>query len=570
MASLFPKKVLKIMKAKLWKFAVMRFLGITLFVGLFLSGSRPSAGQCISLFPYSEDFESGPSGWVSGGTNSDWTWGVPAKFRINSAGSGTSCWITGGLSSPTYNGGQKSWLQSPCFDFSNNPNPYVSFLIFWDTERQYDGGNLQYSLNGGSTWLNAGSSAVVSDCKNTNWFNTISINNLSGLAAPQNGWSGSIVPTSGSCLGGGGSGQWVSASLCLSFLSGRPDVTFRFTFASGTTCNNYDGLAIDSFVVGELTVPDIDFDIICDSGKVVRFEAFGGDCPRGVSWDFGDPQSGNNASAQGQTLHEFSTPGVYTITLNFDEPCFGAVTKRRTLNIPEATAEITPVSCAGNEDGAICVDLQGILNPDYSWTFGTASDSSCISSLDTGLYVLEVTADSTCAGPFSWIIGYDPDARPRPSLPGRLLYCEGEELIIDPGSYSSYLWQDGSTDPVYVVRDTGWVSVEVTDIKGCVGADSTYVRRNCFTGLYVPSAFTPGGDQLNATFRPVSEELEEYELKVFNRLGQQVFFTSNQLDGWDGSFRGEACPEGIYVWQIRYRAPSEKEKVIYGRVSLLY
>ena len=552
------------------KFAGMRFDGIILFVSLSLLGIRQSSGQCLSAFPYFEDFESGPAGWVSGGVNSDWSWGAPSKFRINSAGSGSSCWITGGLSSPTYNGGQKSWVQSPCFDFTNNANPYVSFLIFWDTERQYDGGNLQYSLNGGTTWTNAGNTAVVTDCKNQNWFNTISINNLSGLASPQNGWSGSVVPTSGSCLGGGGSGQWVTASLCLGFLAGRPDVTFRFTFASGTTCNNYDGLAIDSFVVSELNPPVVDFDILCDSADVVRFQAFGGDCPRGVSWDFGDPASGNNSSNLLQPSHQFSKAGIYTITLQFDEPCFGAVIKRRTLNIPKATAEIIPVRCVGNKDGAICVEMQGVVNPVFNWTVNPSSDSSCITALDTGIYVLEVSADSTCAGPFSWFVGYDPEARPRPAMPGQLLFCEGDELIIDPGPFSSYSWQDGSTDSVFVVRDTGWVSVVVSDDKGCVGSDSTYVRRNCFTGLYVPSAFTPGDDLLNEVFRPVSEKLEGFEFKVFNRLGQQIFMTRNQLEGWDGRFRGEKCASGVYVWKVRYRAPSDKERVIYGRVSLLY
>ena len=94
-----------------------------------------------------EDFESGPSGWISGGANSDWTWGTPAKVRITGAGSGNSCWISGGLTNATYNGGEKAWIQSPCFDFTSVPRPYVQFLIFWDTQRQYDGGNLQYSTN---------------------------------------------------------------------------------------------------------------------------------------------------------------------------------------------------------------------------------------------------------------------------------------------------------------------------------------------------------------------------------------------------------------------------------------
>ena len=65
-----------------------------------------SFSQCatpISNFPYREDFETSNGNWVPGGTFSDWTWGTPSKPVINSAGSGSKCWITGGLKNAGYN-----------------------------------------------------------------------------------------------------------------------------------------------------------------------------------------------------------------------------------------------------------------------------------------------------------------------------------------------------------------------------------------------------------------------------------------------------------------------------------
>jgi gliding motility-associated-like protein len=47
--------------------------------------------------------------------------------------------------------------------------------------------------------------------------------------------------------------------------------------------------------------------------------------------------------------------------------------------------------------------------------------------------------------------------------------------IAPEGTYSTYLWQDGSTASNYTTGQEGWVRVEVTDVNGCPGRDSVYV-----------------------------------------------------------------------------------------------
>ncbi|MBK8580464.1 MAG: hypothetical protein IPL86_01080 [Flavobacteriales bacterium] len=115
-------------------------------------------GQCgtfITAFPSSEGFENAAV-WVSGGTANDWAWGVPAHPNINTAGGGLKAWCVGGLSGTFYNNNERSWLESPCFDFSSLNTPRISFKIYWEVERQYDGMILQYSTDGGTTYNNVG------------------------------------------------------------------------------------------------------------------------------------------------------------------------------------------------------------------------------------------------------------------------------------------------------------------------------------------------------------------------------------------------------------------------------
>jgi hypothetical protein len=93
---------------------------------------QKAIAQCttpINIFPYTEGFETTNGNWTTGGTASDWAWGTPNKTIINSAATGSKCWIVGGLTGNFYNNGERSWLQSPCFDFTTLQYPHISFNV---------------------------------------------------------------------------------------------------------------------------------------------------------------------------------------------------------------------------------------------------------------------------------------------------------------------------------------------------------------------------------------------------------------------------------------------------------
>lgn len=543
-----------------------RILVLIVFIWFDVSVLR---GQCIATYPFVEDFEAGTGNWVPGGANGDWAHGSPNKPRINAAGSGAKCWITGGLSNANYNGGQKSWLESPCFDFSFLSRPYLSFLIYWDTERQYDGGNLQYSLNNGVTWQNVGNSSTNPNCRTANWFNASSINNLSGLASPTQGWSGTTVNSSGSCLGGNGSGAWKNARYCLSNLAGEPNVMFRFTFSSGTTCNNYDGLAIDSFSVSELPLPALDFSYSCEGNGRVRFVADAGTCPTGASWNFDDPGSLVNSSTSSVDTHTFSGPGEYFVTWTLTEPCIGSRTVTRKVVIPDVDATVYPESCPGALDGAIALTIPAYPGLLISWNTIPVQTADSLSGLAAGTYEVVVNADSACALVSRIEVETNPDALPKSELPQLLFICPPEELQVTPGVFAFYEWSDGSNDSFFDIFDAGTYSVTITSAAGCTATDSVVVLENCFTDVFLPSAFTPNVDGKNEVFMPVSGVIPFMRFSVYNRMGQQLFITETQNSGWDGTYSGGECPEGIYAWKVEYRGPDNKNREKYGWFMLI-
>ncbi|WP_438946208.1 T9SS type B sorting domain-containing protein, partial [Sediminibacterium sp.] len=93
--------------------------------------------------------------------------------------------------------------------------------------------------------------------------------------------------------------------------------------------------------------------------------------------------------------------------------------------------------------------------------------------------------------------------------------------------------------------------VRVTGEAGCYGEDDITVR--VFSGgpqLFIPTAFTPNADGRNDVLRPVAVGITQLVyFSVFNRWGQQIFYTNELNKGWDGTFKGEPQPAGTYVFQ---------------------
>lgn len=85
-----------------------------------------------------------------------------------------------------------------------------------------------------------------------------------------------------------------------------------------------------------------------------------------------------------------------------------------------------------------------------------------------------------------------------------------------------------------------------------------------------PSAFTPNGDGLNDTYRPVlSGEVTQYLLRIYNRKNQLVFQTTHPEEAWDGNYRGTTQPHGAYLCVIQYTLAGGERKTEKGEFLLL-
>ncbi|MBS4044506.1 MAG: gliding motility-associated C-terminal domain-containing protein [Chitinophagaceae bacterium] len=602
--------------------------------------------QCtspISTFPYVQDFEATNGGWTSGGTNSDWAYGTPNKTVIANAASGTKCWIVGGLTGNNYNNAENSWIQSPCFNISSLSNPLLSFIVFWETEKKYDGASFRYSLDGGLTWLTLGSASSNNNCIGSNWFNTNFVTTLG-----TDGWSGNIQPTSPCPNGAGnGSGAWVTAKHNLISLAGQTSVIFRFTFAAGTQCNAYDGFAIDDFGISEAVQNQVNYNYSCLGNYSVAFTNNSSLCATNYLWNFNDPNTGiDSISTQENPTHTFSTPGIYNVKLTVTYPGNVMLSTTQTVTIIGVNTNInSSILCNGNSTGSITANaFGGNGNYNYSWNTTPTQNTATINNLNAGSYTVNVTNTNACSisktvvlneptalnanalikpnicnngngsiqltvagGKTPYQFAWSNNASTNPvmnlatgnytvtltdsnactlSLTNLIIkdssnniqiylgkdtaFCPGNQLILNPGNFEHYEWQDLSKQPTFTVSQTGTYSVTVTDKDGCKAFDTIEITVDC-KDVYFPTAFTPNGDGKNDFFGAIGNinALTFYQLFVYNRNGELIFSSSNSSKKWDGTIKGKKLDNGSYTWYASYSINNQPLQMQKGTIILI-
>jgi gliding motility-associated-like protein len=299
----------------------------------------------------------------------------------------------------------------------------------------------------------------------------------------------------------------------------------------------------------------------------------------GYQWSAGVPP-GQGATATGLCA------GSYTVTVLDMNACNG--TASFTINEPEPHAlqaiAATPEICPGNCDGTIVILSEGSAS--YSITGGDSFQTgSFFGGLCPGNYVIVTQDGSGClaqglatvgsAAPvvagFTW--SPDPVHVSDPTVTfNNTSTINAVDFSWDFGGIGSSTAESpeftfpGVLGENYVVCLTAWDANGCSDTY-CVGLEVLDVLQ-----VWIPNAFTPQGDGINDTFKPVFNlpDVADYEFLIFNRWGEQIFTSLSPDMGWDGRVGGVTSQTEVYVWKLIYRDPQNVErKELRGHVTLL-
>jgi gliding motility-associated-like protein len=89
--------------------------------------------------------------------------------------------------------------------------------------------------------------------------------------------------------------------------------------------------------------------------------------------------------------------------------------------------------------------------------------------------------------------------------------------------------------------------------------------------IALPTGFTPNADGINDIFAPLGPARfsKEFEFRIWNRWGQEVFRSGEPTKGWDGTFENSPAQTGVYAYLITYKDAYSESKILKGNVTLI-
>jgi gliding motility-associated-like protein len=213
-------------------------------------------------------------------------------------------------------------------------------------------------------------------------------------------------------------------------------------------------------------------------------------------------------------------------------------------------------------DVSICPANQTVLDAttagvSYSWVDNSTGPTLTVSA--AGNYWVEIT-ENGCSN--SDTVEVFVLAPPSFTLGADTVVCDPPFQISPSQAYTSYLWQDGSTNTMFTVSEPGTYNVTVTDASGCVGNAEIIVGNGCQPEIAVPNVFTPNNDEVNDEFFVEASNVENFKMVIVNRWGQVMREFDAPTDVWDGTApNGSPAKEGVYFWKLNYSYIENTEEV---------
>lgn len=293
------------------------------------------------------------------------------------------------------------------------------------------------------------------------------------------------------------------------------------------------------------------------------------------SWSPSTGLSSNN-SAFAQANPSVSTN--YTITgINYGYNKFCPFTKEILIDVlpkidPKVSANQT--ICAGQS-----VNLLAEGSNTYSWSPASSlsdgrSPSPVANPTITTIYTVQISYYNNCmvsntvqinvnptptvdAGE-DFVVNLDEPMHLNGVGSGTVTWIAGQEIMC-PVCPNSQIFPTQS----------GNYTIRAVNEFGCIADDVVHVEVTTNYNIYIPNIFTPNEDGLNDVFIVYGTGLTKFEMIIFDRWGEKLFVSKDQLTGWDGTYKGKLSKNDVYPYLIHYTSLDGKKHTKSGHVTLM-
>ncbi len=137
-------------------------------------------------------------------------------------------------------------------------------------------------------------------------------------------------------------------------------------------------------------------------------------------------------------------------------------------------------------------------------------------------------------------------------------------------SANAYLSCSNCSNPYTFATDTTQYMLTVRDAStGCFANDSLIVYVLEDFDIFLPTGFSPNGDNVNDILFLKGHGIKEFELNIYDRWGSLIFSSNSQLIGWDGNLKNKPVMAGTYIYTLSYSNFKSKVKFTKGNLTLI-
>jgi len=352
--------------------------------------------------------------------------------------------------------------------------------------------------------------------------------------------------------GGTFSGNGINGNDFTPSLAGVGNHSVKYSYTDVNNCFAADSMMVSVHPV-PVAVADVN-NISCyaaDDGSIILTQTDGTPLYQ-YNW--------NNGAFNTESIYSL-TEGNYDVLITDAAGC--TFTASYSITEPDSlmtSLETNDAICFGDANGSAVIVVSGGTMP-YTFNWNNGLTDSAYYSLIANNYTITVSDANNCSYIHDFTIN-----QPLPvwvsATPAFDTLAFGNSIQLSTEYFANdflvtYLWEptDGLTcshcpNPVASPLETTVYTVTITDSTGCIAADESVIIVKDEKVFYAPNIFSPNNDGTNDVFRIFVKGVKKYDLRIFDRWGENVFATEDPEAGWNGTINGKEVEPDVYVYDV--------------------
>lgn len=220
---------------------------------------------------------------------------------------------------------------------------------------------------------------------------------------------------------------------------------------------------------------------------------------------------------------------------------------------------------------AVTLDVTSSGADGYFWNTGSTDPVIVVSQ--SGVYTVIVN-DGCCSFTKTFVVCIRPA---NGILMDSTVTCEMRQYAFLPvaSQNNDFTWYiDGvlfsSATTIAPPLDSGLHTITLL-VTNPVCHDSVWSNMQTFsvskptfqgTAFIIPTIFTPNGDGVNDFLKSQISPCENYDIKIYNRWGMEMYTSTDINTWWDGKLNGNDVAEGEYAFIIHYNRSCEANNAV--------